>query len=192
MKTTFKTLALSTGALAMVLSAVPAAAQFGGLLRGSRNTQQNDTNANEDCRTKPNAGRSIASGILGGMARRVTGGLSSFVPVEAFADVLVTEIACQLDEKEQEQAANATVEITEIKVDEEGKELKPEVGRSAEWTSETRENVSGTSTITAINDSDDGEDCMTVTDVIIVEGEETRAEKRMCRLAGAARYTIVA
>lgn len=193
MNKTFKTFALSSGALAMGLSAVPAYAQFGGLIRdATRGSQQSTDSENEDCRASSNAGRNVASSILGGMARRATGGLASFVPVEAFADVIVTEIACQLDEKEQEQAANATVEITEVTVDEEGKERKPEVGRSAEWTSETRENVSGTSTITAVEDSDGGEDCMTVTDVVIVEGEETRADKRMCRLAGAARYTIVA
>ena len=189
MKKVLNTVTLVTGALAMTLVSVPAYAQFGFRLGGSRDR---DEDKKEDCRSSNNTGRNIASGILGGMARRATGGLSSFVPVEAFTDVLVTEIACQLDEKEQEQAANATVEITEIEVDEEGKEKKPEVGRSAEWTSETREGVSGTSTITSREASEGNNDCITVTDVVIVEGEETRADKRMCRLAGAARYTIVA
>lgn len=184
-----KTIALSSAVAAMALSAIPAQAQFGGMFR-SRSSDS--SNKSEDCRSSSNTGRSIASGMLGGLARRATGGLASFVPVEAFADVIVTEIACQLDEDEQKQAAEATVEITEVTTDEEGKEVKPEVGRSAEWTSETRENVSGTSTITAVEESDGGDDCITVTDVIIVEGEETRADKRMCRLAGAARYTIVA
>ncbi|MHA7818659.1 MAG: hypothetical protein ACX930_03315 [Erythrobacter sp.] len=193
MNSTLKTSALAAGVFALSASSIPANAQFGGLIRdATRGSQQSTDSENEDCRAASNTGRNVASSILGGMARRATRGLASFVPVEAFADVIVTEIACQLDEKEQEQAANATVEITEVTVDEDGKERKPEVGRSAQWTSETRENVSGTSTITAIEDSDGGEDCMTVTDVIIVEGEETRAEKRMCRLAGAARYTIVA
>lgn len=215
MTKTFKTLALSSGAFAMALAAVPASAQFGGLLRSSRSAQQAD-DSNSDCRSKPNAGRSIASGMLGGLARRATGGLASFVPVEAFTDVLVTEIACQLDEKEQKQAAEATEEVTAVVVDEEGNEVAPEVGKTVAWTSNTREGVSGTSTVTARegperaggngggngnangnpggpeNASGGGNDCITVTDVIIVEGEETRAEKRMCRLAGAARYTIVA
>ena len=62
--------------------------------------------------------------------------------------------------------------------------------------------VSGTSTVTARENpgrgrgigqgNGGGNDCITVTDVIIVEGEETRADKRMCRLAGSPRYTIVA
>lgn len=186
---TLKTAALTTAALAMTLAAVPANAQFGFRLGGSRDR---DEDKKEDCRSSSNTGRNVASGILGGLARRATGGLSSFIPVEAFTDVLVTEIACQLDEKEQEKAAEATVEITTIEVDEEGKEKKPEVGRSAEWTSDTREGVSGTSTITAVDDTDDSnsDDCITVTDVIIVDGEETRADKRMCRLAGSPRYTI--
>jgi hypothetical protein len=35
-------------------------------------------------------------------------------------------------------------------------------------------------------------DCITVTDVVIIEGEEARAEKRMCKAPGSARYSIVA
>ena len=133
MNKVLNTVTLITGALAMTLVSVPAHAQFGFRLGGSRDR---DDDKKEDCRSSSNTGRNVASGILGGIARRATGGLSSFVPVEAFTDVLVTEIACQLDEQEQEKAANATVEITEIEVDEEGKEKKPEVGRSAEWTSD--------------------------------------------------------
>jgi hypothetical protein len=34
-------------------------------------------------------------------------------------------------------------------------------------------------------------DCITVTDIVIIEGEETRAEKRMCRAPGSARYSII-
>lgn len=193
MSKALKSLVLSTGAFAMVTVAIPASAQFRGLLGSkSRDAEQSASDESQDCRRANNTGRNIASGILGGLARRATGGLSSFVPVEAFTDVLVTEIACQLDEKEQEQAAEATVEITEIKTDEEGNEVKPEIGRTAEWTSESRENVSGTSTITAREAAAGDNDCITVTDVIIVEGEETRADKRMCRLAGSPRYTIVA
>ena len=70
---------------------------------------------------------------------------------------------------------------------------QPEVGQMAAWTSNTREDVSGTSTVTGRErPGNDGRDCITVTDVIIVDGEETRADKRMCRAPGAARYTIVA
>lgn len=70
------------------------------------------------------------------------------------------------------------------------------VGSSAAWTSATRENVSGTSTVTsrsetAASSGGDKKQCITVTDVIIVNGEETTANKRMCRSPGAARYTLV-
>lgn len=68
----------------------------------------------------------------------------------------------------------------------------PEVGASASWTSATRENVSGTSTVTSRDGSSGDLDCITVTDVVIIEGEETRAEKRMCRAPGSARYSIIA
>ena len=84
------------------------------------------------------------------------------------------------------------MEITTVETDEEGNEKKPEIGRSAAWESDTRDGVSGTSTITSREASSGSNDCITVTDVIIVEGEETRADKRMCRLAGSPRYTIVA
>ena len=68
-----------------------------------------------------------------------------------------------------------------------------EVGAMAAWTSETREDVSGTSTVIARNDEDDGGlQCITVSDVIIVSGEETRADKRMCRRPPAVRYAIAA
>ena len=57
----------------------------------------------------------------------------------------------------------------------------------------TREDVSGTSTVIARNDDDGaGLQCITVSDVIIVKGEETRADKRMCRRPPAARYAIAA
>jgi hypothetical protein len=36
-----------------------------------------------------------------------------------------------------------------------------------------------------------GLECITVTDVIIVKGEETTANKRMCRPPGSARYVLV-
>jgi hypothetical protein len=52
--------------------------------------------------------------------------------------------------------------------------------------------VSGTSTVTRRERAKGDVDCITVTDVVIVQGEETRAEKRMCRAPGSARYSIIA
>ena len=55
------------------------------------------------------------------------------------------------------------------------------VGTTSSWQSETRPNVTGSSTVTtADNSAVDGE-CVTVTDVVIIDGQETRAPKRMCR-----------
>lgn len=186
---------LFAAAFAMALSAVPAQAQFGRLLGDAARGAQSAEAAEgcEDTEGRSTA-RGVLGGVLGGAARRTANrvGLGSFVPVEEFTDTLAKEIACQLDADEQKQAADATVEITKIDSDEEGNEKQPEVGRSAQWTSETREGVSGTSTITSREASSGDNDCITVTDVIIVDGEETRADKRMCRLAGSPRYTIVA
>lgn len=187
--------ALASAAAAMTLSAIPAQAQFRGLLRDVTRDAQRGAQTAEGCEEgqSGDAARGVIGGLLGGAARRTArrAGLGSFVPVTAFTDQISKEIACKLDPEEQEQAANATTAATTA-VDEEGNQALPEVGRSASWTSDTREGVSGTSTITAREATSGEDDCITVTDVIIVEGEETRAEKRMCRLAGSPRYTIVA
>ena len=80
------------------------------------------------------------------------------------------------------QAAAATEEATRGE----------EVGATANWTSGTRANVSGSSTVAAKNELADGTQCMNVTDIIIVEGEETRVSKRMCKGPGQARYVLAA
>ena len=84
------------------------------------------------------------------------------------------------------------------------------------WQSETRPNVTGTSTVTAVETPANASrtstvvaaeapaealptaaapaetsPCLTVTDVIIVDGEETRAPKRMCRRPPTNRYMRV-
>ena len=81
-----------------------------------------------------------------------------------------------------EVAAEATVAVTK----------KEEVGATAQWTSPTREGVSGSSTITALNTEPNGSRCLSITDIAIVEGEETRVSKRMCKGPGQARYVLAA
>ena len=83
---------------------------------------------------------------------------------------------------EQVQAAKATEEITRGEA----------VGATASWTSETRENVSGSSTVASINQEGGGRKCMTVNDFIIVDGEETQVSKRMCKGPGESRYVLAA
>lgn len=183
-------LALVLGAAALTLGAIPAQAQFGGLL----NSGKRGADAADNCGKgkKGDKGRGFVGGLLGGavddLARRA--GLPSFVPVPEFSDQISASIACRLDPEEQKQAAEAT--LTATRTDDDAG--PPEVGASAEWTSETRQNVSGTSTVTGRDNGTGGgkSDCITVTDVVIVEGEEARAEKRMCRAPGSARYSIVA
>ena len=124
---------------------------------------------------------SIASSIAGtalgsaGVSGTVVG---LAVPV---GSLLSSEILNKLDCKEQVQAAEAT-----------NTAVRGGVGTSSTWTSGTRENVSGTSTVTGENKLADGTSCVTVTDVVIVDGEETTALKRMCRKPGESGYTLAA
>jgi len=172
---------------AMVLAPLPAEAQFSGILgSGKRGADKADACGKGK---KGDKGGPVLGGLLGGAVDEIARGarLPSFVPVPDFSDQLTESIACRLDPEEQKQAAEATVEATRGE----------EVGSSSSWTSNTRENVSGTSTITARNDEVAsngavGRQCITVTDVIIVNGEETTANKRMCRAPGSARYSLAA
>jgi hypothetical protein len=47
------------------------------------------------------------------------------------------------------------------------------------------------SKVTAAEQLADGSNCMTVTDVVIVDGEETVVPKKMCRARGATGYAKV-
>ena len=185
---TIRKLALGSAALAMVASSIPAQAQFRGLFDRGKRGAEKAQNCEEG--KKGDIGRGILGGILGGAANDLArdAGVTQFVPVAEFTDQLSTDIACILNPEEQEQAANATIEATRGS----GESGRPDVGSSASWTSTSRENVSGTSTVTGREDVGEDFDCITVTDVVIIEGEETRANKRMCRPPGSARYTIVA
>lgn len=180
--------AMLLGAFALTTSALPAQAQLGGILNsGKRGADKADTCGKGK---KGNKGRGVMGGLLGGAVDELarSAGLSSFLPVPEFSDQLTESIACRLDPEEQKQAAEATLAVT--RTDEEG--AGPEVGASAAWTSNTRTDVSGTSTVTSRQASSGDLDCITVTDVVIIEGEEARADKRMCRAPGSARYSIVA
>jgi hypothetical protein len=183
--------------LALVGLSAPAHAQFGGILRNlprAAASAATDTSSSADgCpqgRSR-NAGSRVAGGVLGQVARNAAydAGISSWVPIPDVADQLTSAIACRLDPEEQKQAAQATLDATRsLSESEDG----AQVGDSASWTSATRENVSGSSTVLAREDASSGSECITVSDVIIVNGEETRADKRMCRRPPAARYALAA
>ena len=202
-----RTASLGTAA-ALLAASLPAQAQFGLNLGGLGKKPSTEANAQQTC---PNGKqRSVGSSILGSMARsatsRIGGKFASFVPLPEFADILTGAIACQLDNKEQKQAAEATLAVT--RGDETG---SVKVGDSAEWTSGSRKDVKGKSTIVAVeqpaaaataggNGKGKGKDkqlasasqCITVSDVVIVNGEETTANKRMCKAPGQTRYALMA
>ncbi len=125
----------------------------------------------------------LLGGLLGGVAGNAAGlGKIGTLISSAAGAVLVSEIACQLTEEEQKEAVAATVEVTE----------KEEVGATATWKSPTRAGVSGSSTVTALNTEPNGRKCLNITDVAIIDGQETRVSKQMCRGQGEEGYTILA
>ncbi|ATW04673.1 hypothetical protein [Sphingorhabdus sp. YGSMI21] len=97
------------------------------------------------------------------------------------ANNLSQVVACRLYPEEQEQAAEATQIATE----------GGEIGKKVEWQSSVRDNVSGSSTVSSKNALPDGTPCMVLADIVIVDGEELKVSKTMCKLPGAARYTIM-
>ena len=128
--------------------------------------------------------RSMMGGLLGGIARNALGRVGApssvagvSIPVSSMLSEAIMDL---LDCKEQQQAANATNEA-----------VRGGVGTTATWTSESRPNVSGSSSVTAEQKLADGGSCLTVTDVVIIDGEETTVPKRMCRAPGASGYARV-
>jgi hypothetical protein len=130
--------------------------------------------------------RSIRRGVLGGLARGALGRFggsagslaTAYLPV---GEILDEAISSLLDCREQQKAAGASQQVVEQA------ERNGTVGSTASWESESRPGVRGSSTVTA----QDAAGCMTVTDVVIVDGEETRAPKRMCRRPPNNRYVRV-
>ena len=119
---------------------------------------------------------SILGGIAGNVLGRtgVPGSVAGYLPVGSLlSDAIINLLDC----KEQQQAANATNEA-----------IRGGVGTESAWQSESRPNVSGKSVVTAEEKLADGGNCLTVTDVVIVDGEETTVPKRMCRAKGASGY----
>jgi hypothetical protein len=179
-------------AAATILIATPVMAQFGGFNLPSLPSRSSSSSSSSDSGGCPKGkSKSAGSSMLGVLLSQSLGraassaGMSSYFPTAEVADTLTNAIACKLDPAEQKQAAAATLEAT--------RGGKADVGATSSWTSETRENVSGTSTVTARNDdARTGAQCITVTDVIIVNGEETTANKHMCRAPGSARYALAA
>ena len=122
-------------------------------------------------------GGAVAGGLLG--SNRVTSTISSVLPVQS---LLTDALMNLLDTCEQQKAAQATDEVTT-------RAERGGVGTTSEWSSDTRPGVRGRSTVTAVdNPGQGGQRCMTVTDIVIIDGEETSVPKRMCRTPPSTRY----
>lgn len=175
---------------ACLLAVAPAEAQFGGLLRKVTSPTPTPSPGEKDNGGCPKGKKGSGAGrkILGGVLNEAIGsaaskaGVYSYVPISEVSGTLTDAIACRLDPGEQVQAAAATEEVTRGE----------EVGATANWTSATRENVSGSSTVASINTEQGGRKCMNVNDFIIVDGEETQVTKRMCKGPGETRYVLAA
>lgn len=139
----------------------------------------------QKCEKKKSGGGGLMRGLAGNLAGRGLGALGVPTGVAGISlpvTSLITDvIASKLNCKEQVQAATATNEAT-----------RGGVGTTSAWDSDTRPGVKGSSTVVAQNASADGGSCMTVTDVIIVDGEETTVDKRMCRSPGGGNYVLAA
>jgi hypothetical protein len=121
----------------------------------------------------------IVGNIAGNLADRAGVGSVAGVslPVGSLlSDAIINLLNC----KEQQQAANATNEA-----------IRGGVGTESSWQSETRPNVHGSSKVTGQEQTANGGDCLTVTDVVIVDGEETTVPKKMCRSPGQSGYVKV-
>jgi surface antigen len=114
-----------------------------------------------------------------GIGRFVGASEASVASVLRFGHSLSERVQRQLNCREQQQAEVATARA-----------INGGVGTTSRWTSDTRARVSGSSTVVAADRTAAGA-CLTVTDVIIVDGEETRAPKRMCRRPPSNRYVRV-
>lgn len=129
---------------------------------------------------------SMFGAIAGGIAGSALGGwggapgalIAAGLPV---ASLLTDAIIRQLDCKEQVQAATAT-----------DKAVRGGVGTTSTWESESRPGVKGSSTVRDQRASADGGSCMLITDVVIVDGEETMVDKKMCRKPGGGNYVLAA
>lgn len=120
-------------------------------------------------------------GSLGGSLLGRTGAAGSVVAAALPATSYLTDQLLKLlDCKEQQQAAKATDQA-----------IRGGVGTEVSWKSESRPNVSGSSKVTAQEQLADGGQCLTVTDVVIVDGEETTVPKKMCRAKGGSGYVKV-
>lgn len=165
-----------------------------------RETRREARSINAQCQRRARRRARLIGGLVGGVAgalvarntRNPIAGLATALPVALLLSEAVSRL---LDCREQEQAAEATEQVVELAAAQQAQ--APEggaergIGATVPWTSETRPGVTGSSTVTALEQEPGGAQCMTVTDIIIVDGQETRAPKRMCRRPPSQRFVRV-
>jgi hypothetical protein len=167
----------------MLLAGLVAVAPVTFVVATSANAQSADGTKCAETPAKK-AKKSMFGGLLGSIADNALGqfgGTAGSVLSSVNAGSMLSDaILNLLDCKEQQQAAKATDDA-----------IRGGVGTEVEWKSETRPNVTGKSKVTGQEALADGSQCVTVNDVVIVEGEETTVPKRMCRRPGASGYARV-
>ena len=142
--------------------------------------------ASQGCQAKKKKKSGMFGAIAGGIAGTALGGwggapgalIAAGLPV---ASLITDAIIRKLDCKEQVKAATATDNA-----------VRGGVGTTSTWESDTRPGVKGSSTVRDQRASADGGSCMLITDVVIVDGEETTVDKRMCRKPGGGNYVLAA
>jgi hypothetical protein len=132
----------------------------------------------------------VAGGLVGRGTRNPAAALATAIPVSLLLGEAISRL---LDCREQEQAAAATETAIEQAVAQPATAAGAQrgVGTTVAWASDTRPGVTGSSTITGLEQEPGGGECMTVTDIVIVDGQETRAPKRMCRRPPSQRFVRV-
>ena len=161
----------------MISAPLAIAGASAAMAQGAPTQQCNETPATK-------AKKSMFGSMLGGLANSAlgrfggnAGAVASMLPVGSMLSDAIIKL---LDCKEQQQAAKATDQA-----------IRGGVGTEVEWKSETRPNVVGRAKVTGEEKLADGGQCMTVTDIVIVDGEETSVPKRMCRAKGAKGFARV-
>jgi hypothetical protein len=167
----------------LVIAGLLAAAPAAFLSAGPVGAQSANPQKCQDTPQKQ-ARRSMFGNILGSLGGSLLGhsGVAGEVVAAALpaTSYLTDELLKLLDCREQQQAAKATDEA-----------IRGGVGTEVSWKSESRPNVTGTSKVTGQQQLADGSQCLTVTDVVIVDGEETTVPKKMCKAPGASGYVKV-
>ena len=160
--------------------ALPAPVAAASAVEMQSRTGENCEQQNQRNRRRGRGIGGVLGGVAGAFGGRIGGAAGVVTSVLPVGALLGEAIAGLLDCREQRQAATATEEA-----------VRGGVGTTASWESETRPNVTGSSTVTAADASPAEGACMTVTDIVIIDGQETRAPKRMCRRPPNNRYVRV-